>query len=71
MSRAGKIEDMSSKTPIELSKIGKREFNVGVMSYMQKLKVRMKRIETPAVYYIDKTLCGVPNEESLKRLIRV
>jgi hypothetical protein len=45
--------------------------DLGVMSDLQRLKWRMKGIKTPAVCYEDKTLCGVPSEENLRRLIGV
>lgn len=43
--------------------------DVARASHSQKLKLRMKGIKTPAVCYQDKTQCGVPNKESLGRLL--
>ena len=43
--------------------------DLGTMSYLQKLGLRMKGIKTPAVCYEGKTLCGVLTEENLRGLI--
>jgi hypothetical protein len=45
--------------------------DLGTMSYLQKLRLRISGIKTPAICYEDKTLCGVLTEESLRRLVGV
>ena len=45
--------------------------DLGAMSYLQRLRLRMKGIKTPAVCCGNKTLRGVPSEESLRGLIDV
>jgi glutaredoxin len=43
--------------------------DLGRMSSLRKLLLRMKGIKTPTLCYEDKMLCGVPTEESLRRLL--
>jgi hypothetical protein len=46
--------------------------DIGSMSFLPRLRLRMKgRHETPAICMGEKTFCGVPSDEDLKKLLRL
>jgi len=44
--------------------------DVGRMSSVAKLGLRRKGVKTPAICAGDKTLCGIPSDEDLKKLLK-
>jgi len=44
--------------------------DVGGMGFLAKLGLRMKGIKTPAICSGDKTLCGIPPDEDIRKLLR-
>jgi hypothetical protein len=44
--------------------------DVGSMSFLAKLALRKKGIKTPAVCAGKKTLCGIPSDEDMKKLLK-
>jgi len=45
-----------------------RVIDLGAMSFLARLKLRMKGVNAPAVCFGEKMLLGVPSEEDLKKL---
>jgi hypothetical protein len=43
--------------------------DVGSMSFLAKLALRRKGIKTPAVCAGEKTRCGIPSDEDMKKLL--
>jgi hypothetical protein len=43
--------------------------DVGTMNFIQKLRLRLQGIKSPAVSYGDKIFLGVPSEEDLRKLL--
>jgi hypothetical protein len=44
--------------------------DVGRLSFLAKLGLRLKGIKTPAICSGEKTLCGIPSDEDIKKLLR-
>jgi len=44
--------------------------DVESMSFLARLGLRMKGVKTPAICSGEKTLCGIPSDEDVKKLLR-
>jgi len=44
--------------------------DVGNMSFLARLGLRMKGVKTPAICSGEKMLCGIPSDEEVKKLLR-
>ncbi len=61
-----RVEDFCRNNGLEFEAV-----DLGSMSFLARLKLKMKRIKTPAVCYGEETLFGVPSNKDLKKLLRV
>ena len=43
--------------------------DIGNMSFLARLGLRMKGVKTPAICSGEKTLCGIPSDEDMKKLL--
>jgi len=59
------IEDLCKKNSLEFEVI-----DLGTISLLARLKLKMKGLKTPAISYGEKTVYGVPSEEDLKELLK-
>jgi hypothetical protein len=57
------VENFCKNNGLECSVI-----DLGAMSFLARLKLRMKGVNAPAVCFGEKMLFGVPSEEDLKKL---
>jgi hypothetical protein len=60
-----RIEDYCKNNALEYEVV-----DVGSMGFLAKLGLRMKGIKTPAICSGEKTLCGIPSDEDIKKLLR-
>ncbi len=60
-----RIEDFCRNNALEYEVV-----DIGKMSFLVKLDLRMKGIKTPAVCFEKKVLCGIPSEENMKKFLR-
>lgn len=60
-----RIEDFCKNNGLEFEVI-----DLGAMSFLTKLKLKMKGLRTPAVGCGEKIVYGVPSEEDLKELLK-
>jgi hypothetical protein len=61
-----RVEDFCKNNSLEYEVV-----DVGSMSFLAKLALRKKGIKTPAICAEEKTLCGVPSDEDMKKLLTV
>jgi len=59
------IEDFCEKNDLEFEVI-----DLGTISFLRRLKLKMKGLKTPAISYGEKIVYGVPSEEDLKELLK-
>lgn len=60
-----RVEDFCKNNGLEYDII-----DLGTMSFLARLRMRMKGVNAPAVRCGEKILCGVSSEEDLKKLLR-
>jgi hypothetical protein len=58
-----RVEDFCRSNGLEYSVV-----DLGTLSFLVRLRLRMKGVNAPAVCYGEKMFCGVPSEEDLKKL---
>ena len=60
-----RVEDFCKNNGLEYNII-----DLGTTSFLARLRLRMKGVNSPAICCGEKIICGVPSEEDLKRLLR-
>ena len=58
-----RVEDFCKNNGLQYNII-----DLGTMSFLARLRLRMKGVNAPAICYGEKMLYGVPSEEDLKKL---
>jgi hypothetical protein len=59
------VEDFCKNNGLEFEVI-----DLGTISFLARLKLKMKGLKTPAVSYREKILYSLPGEEDLKKLLK-
>jgi hypothetical protein len=60
-----RVEDFCKNNGLEYNII-----DLGTTSFLARLRLRMKGVNSPAICCGEKIICGVPSEEDLKKLLR-
>jgi hypothetical protein len=60
-----RIDDFCRKNALEYEVV-----DIGRMSFLAKLGLRLKGVKTPAICSGEKVLCGIPSEEDMKKLLK-
>jgi hypothetical protein len=60
-----RVEDFCKNNGLEYNIV-----DLGIMSFLARLRLRMKGVNVPAICCGEKIICGVPSEEDLKKLLR-
>jgi hypothetical protein len=59
------VEDFCTDNRLEYEIV-----DLGTLSVLTKMKLRLKGVKTPAISCEGKTLCGIPSLEDLKELVK-
>jgi len=60
-----RIKDLCEKNSLEFEVI-----DLGTISFLRRLKLKMKGLKAPAIICGEKIVYGVPSEEDLKKLLK-
>lgn len=61
----GRVKEFGDSRGLEFEVV-----DVAALSFLGKLRLRMKGVRTPAIAYKDRIFTGVPTKEDLKKIIR-